>query len=390
MNALRQIAAVTGLGLRHLPSRLGPSLVTVAGMAAAIGVLVSILSLAAGYAELQRRTGDPGRAIILPETTDTEGAGAISRGVLGDIMAMSGIAKDTDGASLADPEYVSILLANRRPAGRPPGLASLRGIGRKGLAVRPELKIVAGRMFRPGARELIVGIALQPEFRGFDLGDKVIMQDGQWPIVGSFTTGGDILEGQIIGDAATLMSAAKRNAFNSVIVRLDGPSGLKTLQQALAARPKLGVRAERQSDYYERTSQDAAGFFRAVAYAVGGIMALGALCGALNTMYSAVSARTREIATLRALGFSGIAVAISVITESILLALAGALIGIALAWALFNGQGYAFGEVLFHLAVSPALVAVGLAWALAVALLGGILPAIRAARLPVVNALRAT
>ncbi|HZQ40702.1 MAG TPA: ABC transporter permease, partial [Rhizomicrobium sp.] len=324
-----------------------------------------ILSLAAGYAELQRRTGDPGRAIILPATADTEGAGAISRDALGDIMAAPGIARDARGAGLADPEYVSILLANR-PAGRPPGLATLRGIARMGLAVRPELKIVAGRMFRPGARELIVGIALQPEFRGFDVGDKVIMQDGLWPIVGSFTTGGDILEGQIIGDAAVLMSAAKRNAFNSVIARLEEPNGLQTLQRALATRPRLGVRAERQSDYYERTSQDAAGFFHAVAYAVGGIMALGALFGALNTMYSAVGARTQEIATLRALGFGGTAVAVSVIAESILLALAGALIGIGLAWVLFNGQGYAFGEVLFHLAISPALVGVGLGWALAV------------------------
>jgi putative ABC transport system permease protein len=390
MNALSQIAAVTGLSLRNLPSRLGPSLVIVAGMAAAIGVLVSILSLAAGYAELQRRTGDPGRAIIFPQTADNEGSGAISRDALGDILAMPGIARDNDGASLADPEYVSILLANHWAPGRAPGLATLRGVGRKALALRPELKIVAGRMFRSGARELIVGIGLPPEFRGFDVGDKVIMQDGLWPVVGSFTTGGDILEGQIIGDAAVLMSAARRTAFHSVIVRLDGPNGLKMLQQALAARPKLGMRVERQSEYYERTSQDTAGFFHAVAYAVGGIMALGALFGALNTMYSAVGARTREIATLRALGFSGTAVAVSVIAESILLALAGALIGIGLAWAVFNGQGYAFGEVLFHLAVSPALVAMGLAWALAVALLGGILPAIRAARLPVVDALRAT
>jgi putative ABC transport system permease protein len=263
-------------------------------------------------------------------------------------------------------------------------------MGRKALAVRPELKIVAGRMFRPGARELIVGIGLQPEFRELEVGNKVIMQDGQWPIVGTFTTDGDVLEGQIAGDAATLMSAAKRNNFDSVIVRLGGAGSLESLQHALAANPRLGVRAERQSDYYERTSQDTAGFFRAVAYVVGGIMALGALFGALNILYSAVGARAREIATLRALGFGGMAVAISVIAESVLLALTGALIGIGIAWALLNGQGYAFGEVLFHLTVSPAIVGLGLGWALAVALLGGILPALRAARLPVVDALRAT
>ena len=389
MSWLRQTTAVTGLNLRNLPGRLWPSLVIVAGMGAAIGVLVSILSLAEGYLQVERRTGDPDRAIILSETADTEGLSTIPRGAIGDITNMPGIAKGADDSSLADPDYVSTFRANRKSTGLII-LATLRGIDRKGLAVRPELKIVSGRMFHAGARELIIGIAAQTEFRGLEVGDKVIMPGGEWPIVGSFTTGGDVLEGQLLGDAATLMSSARHNGFNSVIVRLDGPNGLATLQHALAARPALGVRAERQSDYYERTSQDTAAFFRAVAYAVGGIMALGALFGALNTMYSAVGARTREIATLRALGFGGTAVAVSVVAESVLLALAGALIGIGLAWALFNGVAYGFGDILFHLSVSPTLVGIGLAWALAVALLGGILPAVRAAHAPVVDALRAT
>lgn len=386
---VRQIAAVTEINLRNLPSRLWPSLVIVAGIGAAIGVLVSILSLAEGYMRMERRSGDPGRAIILAENADTEGLSAFSRGLIGDIIGAQGIARDADGASLADPDYISTFHASRGP-GSVVILATLRGIGRKGLAVRPELKIVSGRMFRTGARELVIGIASQREFRGLEVGDKVIMQDGEWPIVGSFTTGGDMLEGEMIGDADTLMSAARHNNFNSVIVRLTGRDSLQLLQHALAANPRLGVRAERQSAYTERTSQDAAAFFRAVAYAVGGIMALGALFGALNTMYSAVGARTQEIATLRALGFGGTAVALSVMAESVLLALAGALIGIGLAWVLFNGQRYAFGETLFHLAVTPRLVGLGLAWALTVALLGGMLPAVRAARLPVVDALRAT
>ena len=385
---VRQIFAVTWLNLRNLPSRLWPSLVIVAGMGAAIGVLVSILSLAEGYVQMERRTGDPGRAIILPESANTEDLGAISRGVIGDIVGAQGIARDADGSSLADPEYINTFHANPKSGGIVK-LLILRGMGRKGLAVRPELKIVSGRMFRAGARELVIGIASQQQFRDLEVGDKVIMQDGEWPIVGSFSTGGDMLEGEMLGDAATLMSAARRNAFNSVIVRLTWPDALQSLQRALAANPRLGVRAERQSDYHERTSQDTAGFFRAVAYAVGGIMALGALFGALNTLYSAVGARTQEIATLRALGFGGTAVAVSVIAESILLALAGALIGIGLAWALFNGQRYAFGGTLFDLAVTPGLVGLGVAWALAVALLGGFLPAVRAARLPVVDALRA-
>jgi putative ABC transport system permease protein len=388
MSLLRQIATVTWLNLKNLPRRIGPSLVIVAGMAAAIGVLVSILSLAVGYMQLERRTGDPGRAIILSEAADTEGLSSISRGSIGDIVEAPGIAREPDGSSLADPEYVSTLRANRKSSGMI--LLTLRGIGRKGLAVRPELKIVSGRMFRPGARELIVGIASQQEFRGLDVGDKVIMQDGEWPIVGSFMTAGDVLEGQLIGDADTLMSAAHRSNFNSVIVRLNRRDSLATLEQALTANPALAVRAERQSDYYVRTSQDTAAFFRAVAYAVGGIMALGAFFGALNTMYSAVTARTLEIGTLRALGFGGAAVAISVIAESVMLALTGALIGISIAWILFSGQRYVFGAVLFNLRISPALIGLGLGWTLAVAFLGGLLPSIRAARLPIVEALRAT
>jgi putative ABC transport system permease protein len=358
-------------------------------MGAAIGVLVSILSLAEGYMQVQRRTGDPGRAIILSEAADTEGLSTVARSAIGDIVTAPGIARQADGSTLADPEYISTFHANRRTTGLVL-LATLRGIGPEGLAVRPEFKIVSGRMFRMGARELVIGIAAQQEFRGLEVGDRVIMQDGEWPIVGSFATGGDVLEGQLLGDAATLMSAARRSNFNSVIVRLKRRDSLTTLQRALAARPALAVRAERQPDYYARTSQDTAAFFRAVAYTVGGIMAAGALFGALNTMYSAVGARTQEIATLRALGFGGTAVAVSVVVESILLALSGALIGIGLAWVVFNGERYAFGDVLFHLLVSPALVGMGLVWALAVALLGGILPAIRAARLPVVEALRAT
>jgi len=388
MASLHQVLAVTALNLRNLPSRRWASLVIVAGMAAAIGVLVSILSLAEGYVQMERRTGDPGRAIILPETADSEGLGAISRGAIGDIVGMPGIAKDADGSALADAEYINTFHADPKSGGIV-RLLILRGVGRKGIAIRPELKIVAGRMFRPGARELIIGIASQQQFRGLEIGDKVIMEDGEWPIVGSFATGGDMLEGEMIGDADTLMSAARKNAFHSVTVRLAGPDSLQQLQRTLAANSRLGVRVERQSDYYERTSQDTTIFFRGIAFAVGGIMACGALFGALNTMYSAVDARTREIATLRAMGFGGTSVAVSVIAETVLLAMAGALTGIAIAWALFHGQRYAFAQTLFQLTVSPGLVGMGLAWALAVALLGGLLPAVRAARLPVVDVLRA-
>jgi putative ABC transport system permease protein len=388
MDTPRQIVTVTLLGFTSLRSRFWPSLVIVIGMACAIGVLVSTLSLAVGYVQLERRSGDPGRAIVLAATADSEGLSGIPRDSIGPIMDAPGIRKDPDGSSVADAEFISTFRASRKPSGMT--LLVLRGIGRKGLELRPELKIVAGRMFRPGARELIVGVAAQEQFDHLNVGENVIMPDGEWPVVGSFSTGGDLLEGQLIGDADTLMSAARKKNFNSVLVRLDTPDSLDVLQQALSANAALNVRAERQSDYYQRTSQDTAGFFRAVAFAVGGIMALGALFGALNTMYSAVAARTQEIGTLRALGFSGAAVAISVIAEALLLALIGALIGGALAWLAFDGERYAFGATLFNLTVTLGLIGLGIGWALIVAFLGGLLPAIRAARLTIVEALRST
>jgi putative ABC transport system permease protein len=250
--------------------------------------------------------------------------------------------------------------------------------------------MIAGRMIRPGARELIVGKAVPGQVAGMALGDAVIMPDGQWPIVGIFATGGDILEGELLADRDTLMAATRKTGFNSVLARLeDAPDAMDRLTAGLTGNPALSVVAERHSTYYERATSTNRILFSAVAYTAGGIMAIGAMFGALKIMYAAVSARTREIGTLRALGFGALPVAVSVMSEALLLALAGALIGSAIAWLLFNGSQKAYFGIIFDLKVTPGLVGLGIAWALAVALLGGLLPSIRAARLPVVEALRA-
>ena len=224
-----------------------------------------------------------------------------------------------------------------------------------------------------------------------EIGDKLILPNGQWPIVGVFSTDGDILEGELIADRDTLMAATKKKAFNSVLARLDNaPDSMDRLRNALVANPALSVIAERHSTYYEHFTQANATLFSAVAYAVGGMMAIGALFGALNTMYAAVSARSREIATLRAIGFGALPVAVSVVTDCLLLALSGAVIGSAISWLLFNGAQKAYFNNIFDLKVTPNLIGLGIIWALIVALLGGLLPSIRAARLPIVDALRAT
>jgi putative ABC transport system permease protein len=234
-----------------------------------------------------------------------------------------------------------------------------------------------------------VGIGAQDQYQHTAIGDKVIMPDGEWPIVGSYHTG-DILDGEFLADSDTLMPAIRKANYSSVIVRLTSQNSLTALNQALAANPALAVTAQRHSDWYKKVANNNTGLFAALAYAIGGIMGIGALFGCLNTMYAAVSARGREIATLRALGFSALPVAVSVILETMMLAVVGALIGAAIAWLLYDGKRDAFGQTVFFLTVSPGLVGFGVLWAVLVAFLGGLAPSIRAARRPVVEALRAT
>jgi len=255
--------------------------------------------------------------------------------------------------------------------------------------VRPEFKLVAGRMFVPGKREMMVGVGAQSQYQHTAVGDMVIMPDGEWPIVGTYHTG-DILDGEFLADSDTLMPAIRKTTYSSVIVRLTSPDALTTLKRALAANSALSVDAVRHTDWYKRVADLNTGLFATLAYAIGIIMAIGALFGCLNTMYAAVSARAREIATLRAIGFDALPVAVSVILEAVLLALIGAAIGAVIAWSLYNGRQDSFGNAVFVLTVSPRLVGLGLLWAAAVALLGGLLPSIHAARLPIVDALRAT
>ncbi len=385
----KQIAAVSLVNFKSLPARIWPSLVIVVGMTCTIGVLLSMLSLTTGYVQSLMQAGDPGRAIILGAGIEDETQSSLSRDQANLIIDAPGIAKDADGAPLAEGELTTYTPIVSKTGGLT--FVLTRGFGPKGLTLRPELKLTAGRMLRPGTRELIVGRAASGQFKNVEIGNSVTSQGGvQWRVVGVFTTGGDTLEGQLIVDRDTLMAAAHRASFNSVLARLDpAPDAMDILKKALTGNPALPVIAERHSDYYRHFSHANAVLFAAVAYMTGVVMGLGALFGALNILYAAVSARTREIGTLRALGFGGVPVAVSVMSEALLLALTGAALGSLSAWSFFNGaQRSYFGQV-FDLKVTPALVGVGILWTLAVALLGSLAPALRAARLPIVAALRA-
>jgi putative ABC transport system permease protein len=233
-----------------------------------------------------------------------------------------------------------------------------------------------------------VGVGAERAF-GLKVGDRLIMPDGEWPIVGAFSSGGGIMEGELIGDAATVMSAIKRTAsFSSVLVDLESPAAFEAFKRWLTSNPALSLTAERQSDYYRRVARRYSAFFTAVAYIVGVIMALGALFGSVKILHAAVDSRAREIATLRAIGYEALPVATSVVLEAALLSLVGALLGAWIARLLFHGRQEAIFNAVFTLRISTKLIALGLGWALLLAVLGGLAPAMRSARLPVADALR--
>lgn len=384
---LRQIWIVSALNFKSLMGRFWQSMVIVVGLAATIGVMLSMLSLSVGMREAYLRAGDPGRAIVVSKGADSEPQSSITRDVAPLIADAPGIAKGKDGKPLADRGLNMGVPVLRKDGSK--GYTTMRGIAVEGQGVRPELHIVAGRMFQPGRREMIVGVGAQALFRHMEIGDKVILPDGEWPIVGVFATG-DLLEGQLLGDTETLLTAMHKTAYNSILVRLTSQDSLDTFKKALTTNPALSVTVERHSDWYKRVASQSTFVLALLAYIVGAVMAIGALFGCLNTMYSAVSTRSREIATLRALGYGALPVAVSVVLEAVLLAVSGALIGAAIAWVLYDGKQDVFGNSVFHLSVSHVQFELGVTWAVVVALAGGLLPSIRAARLPVVDALRAT
>ncbi len=384
---LRQIFIVSALNFKSLTSRFWQSMVIVVGLAATIGVMLSMLSMSAGMRQAYLNAGDPGRAIVVSKGADQEGQSTITRADAPLIADAPGIAKDKDGKPLADRGLNMGVPVLRKDGSK--GYTTMRGLADKGQGVRPEMHIVAGRMFEPGKREMIVGVGAQTMFQHMQVGDKVILPDGEWPIVGVFATG-DLLEGQLLGDTETLLSAMHKTAYNTVLVRLASPDSLDTFKRALTTNPALSVTVERHSDWYKRVASESTFALALLGYVVGAVMAIGALFGCLNTMYSAVSTRAREIATLRALGYGAFPVAVSVILEAVVLAVTGALIGAGIAWALYDGKQDVFNNSVFHLSVSRAQFELGVTWAVVVALAGGLLPSIRAARRPVVEALRAT
>ena len=390
--SFRQIGAVTAMNLRSVPQRLGTSLVIVIGIAGVVAVLVSVLAMSTGMLETMESSGRNDRALVLRNGSAAEASSALPRESARLISDAAGVKRDAAGKPILSAESMRVVTVYKREDGAEVNVA-IRGVGPQARLLRPELQIVAGRMFEPALAELIVGQAASRQFRGLDIGDTVVTRGATWTVVGVFATG-DAHESELMADVEALIAADRRGGYQSVTVQLASASAFGAFKDSLTLNPALSVDVVREREYYAEQSKAVARVITIIAYVVGGIMAIGAVFGALNTMYSAVSARVREIATLRALGFGAAAMVTSVLVEAVLLSLLGGAVGALLAWVFFNGHTVSTttgvgGHLIFDLSVSPQLVIVGIVCASAIGLIGGLFPALRAARLPVATALRA-
>ena len=391
----RQAQSVAAVGISTLRQRLGASAVIVVGIAGVVGVLVALLAMAEGYSETLRKTGGTDTAIVMRGASASEVASVLDRESVTLIQQAPGVARDAKGEPIASSEIV--VAANLPMKGGGPdetGSVQLRGVSEQTWTVRPQIKIIAGKRFGPGLRELVVGRGAAKQFAGLEPGQQIRLGTQQWTVAGVFASG-DAMESEIWGDASVVADTYRRGSSRaSVTVRLADPQAFAAFKSALEANPQLKVDVTTTLDYFSKQSEGVTKVLRVIGITVGAIMAIGAMFGALNTMFAAVAARAREIATLRAIGFPGLPVVVAVMLETMLLALIGGVIGGGLAYLIFNGYGAStmaagsVGKLSFELRVSADLLWTGLKWALAIGFIGGLFPAVRAARLPVTTALR--
>ncbi len=393
---MSQVTQITLVNLRTIPRRLGLSLVVVVGIAGVVGVLVSVLAMSEGFRHTLASTGRADRVIMLRAGSDAELSSGVPREQIPLLASLPGVARAADGRPLASAELVVMVDLPRK--GDPnPNNVPFRGVGPAAFAIRDEVRIVAGRRFARGVREVIVGRKASQQFAGLTVGSRIAFRDSDWRVVGIFTSGGDVHESEVWADAEVALSAFRRQGYQSVTATLTDRSGagVTALRRAVAGDPRFSISVLREPEYYARQAKVLATLIDVMGYTVAAFMATGAAFGALNCMYSAVASRQVEIATLRAIGFGSAPVVVSVLIEALLLALAGGVIGGALAWLYCDGASVStlnfatFSQVAFDFRVTPRLLGQGLAWALVIGTAGGLLPAIRAARLPVTLALRA-
>jgi putative ABC transport system permease protein len=390
---LSQVVVVSVLNLRTIRQRLGSSLVAVIGIAGVVAVFVAVLSMAEGFRKTMATTGSPDTAIVLRSGADSEMVSILSRDDVRIIADAPGVRRGEQGP-LASAELFVIVDLPKRSTNTTANI-SLRGVGPNAFAVRPNIRIVAGRAFQAGRNEIVAGRGAAAQFGGTEIGHKLRFGQSEWTVVGVFDAGGTFSDSELWCDAAVLQPVYRRGTtFQTLYAKLESPEAFTRFKDALTTDPRLSLKVMRETDYFAEQSQMVSTLITTLGSGIALLMGIGAVFGAVNTMYQAVASRTREIATLRALGFGGGPVVVSVLVESLALALIGGAAGGAVAYAGFNGfetstiNWQTFSQVAFAFAVTPGLIVSGIVYALVMGFLGGLLPAVRASRLPIVSALR--
>jgi putative ABC transport system permease protein len=391
---MSQTFAVMALNLRTIPQRFSSSAVAVIGIAGVVVVFVSVLSIAAGFSAAMRESGSPARALVMRSGADTEMTSGLSGQSADVIKQAPGIRREGQTALVSAELYVIIDLPKKATPDSPANVP-MRGIEPVGMRLREEASLTQGRMFEFGTNEVIVGRGAHGQFVNLDVGSTIVSGQNRWQVVGLFEADGGVAETEIWCDARVLQGVYRRgNSYQSVLARLETVDSLDMFRDWLTSNPQLNVMVRRENEYYAGQSQALTTLIETLGFGIAGLMGIGAIFGAILTMYTAVATRAREIATLRALGFNTVSVVVSVLAESIALGALGGAIGGLAAYVAFNGYQTStmnfqtFSQVAFAFLVTPQLLVTGLIYALVMGLVGGLLPAIRAARQPIPSALR--
>jgi len=389
-----QTAAMIALNLRTIPARLSSSAVAIIGIAGVVVVFVSVLSIAAGFTAAMQGSGSPSRALVMRSGADSEMTSGLEGADIDVIKQTPGIRREGAGP-LASAELYVIIDLPKRVTPDAGANVPMRGIEPAGMTVREEVSLVQGRMFQFGTNEVIVGRAASGQFVSTNVGDTIVSGQNRWQVVGIFEADGGVAETEIWCDARILQGAYRRgNTYQSLLAQLDSTESFDMFRDSLTSNPQVNVSIRRENDYYAAQSVAMSRLIRSIGFGIAALMGIGAVFGAILTMYTAVATRAREIATLRALGFSTSSVLVSVLTESLALGGIGGILGGVAAYFAFNGfetstmNFQTFSQVAFAFRVTPELLTMGLIYALAMGLIGGLLPAVRAARLPISTALR--
>jgi putative ABC transport system permease protein len=393
MSFLTQMVSVALFNLRSIPERKAAALTAAIGIAGVVGVLVGVLAIAEGFRSAMTVSGSPDVAVVLRTGADSEMTSGLDREAVRTIADAPGVARN-GAAPVTSAELFVIIGLPKRSTGTDANVP-LRGVEQGAFDVRGNIEMIEGRRFETGKNEVIVGAGAARAFAGLDVGKQIKMGQNVWDVVGIFTAKGGIAESEIWSDAAVLQPAYHREeSFQSVYAKLTGPAAFQEFKDALTSNPKLEVKVQRQSEFYQEQSTMVTQFITTIGVFIASLMAIGALFGALNTMYSAVADRTREISTLRALGFGAGPVVFSVLVESVLLSILGGLLGAGAAYLLFDGyrastiNWQTFSQVTFAFKVTPALLGLAITFATVIGIVGGLFPAIRAARLSIATGLR--